>query len=72
NVTFKIIQNTKAESILIYNLLGQQIDQINLQNAAKGQQEISWEKAGGFARGTYLARLISDGKTVQVLKFTKQ
>src|SRR5688572_28888663 len=71
-VSFRIDQGNKAETILIYNLLGQQIDQINLPASNGNQSKVSWDKASLFAKGTYLARLVSKDKTIQHLKFIKQ
>ncbi len=71
-VNFKITGKNKAETILIYNLLGQQIDKISIRNSGAGQQQITWGNAGKFAKGTYLAKLISEDQTVQTLRFIKQ
>jgi hypothetical protein len=68
---FTLNQTGKAESILIYNLLGQQIDKIQLKTLGLGEQKVQWQNAGKHAAGTYVARLISADKSVQALKFTK-
>ena len=68
---FKLNLKTKAESIKIYNVLGQQIDQITLKSAQNGEQNLAWKNAGKYAAGTYVAKLVSSDKTVQTLKFTK-
>jgi hypothetical protein len=68
---FKLNLKTKAESIKIYNVLGQQIDQINLTNVLTGEQNLAWKNAGKYAAGTYVAKLVSGNNTVQTLKFTK-
>src|SRR5688572_25983052 len=68
---FKLNLKTKAESIKIYNVLGQQIDQISLKNAQAGEQNLAWKNAGKYAAGSYVAKLVSADKTVQTLKFTK-
>ncbi|KAA9340568.1 T9SS type A sorting domain-containing protein [Adhaeribacter soli] len=68
---FRLDLKAKAENIIIYNLLGQQVDQIPLKHAGIGEQNINWENAGKHAAGTYLARLVSGGKTIQAIKFMK-
>ena len=68
---FKLNLHTKAESLKIYNLLGQQIDEIKLQHSGLGEQHLQWKNAGKYAAGTYVAKLISQDKKVQILKFTK-
>jgi hypothetical protein len=70
-INFKFDLKAKAESIEIYNLLGQQIDRIAVEKSEAGEQKISWEKAQQFKAGTYVARLIAKDKTVKTLKFTK-
>lgn len=61
----------KAESLIIYNLLGQEIDRISVENNGPGEQRLQWKSAGNFAAGTYVAKLTLKDKTVQALKFTK-
>jgi archaellum component FlaF (FlaF/FlaG flagellin family) len=70
-ITFKYDSKVKAEGILIYNLLGQQVDQILLQNIESGEQKVNWINASNFASGTYIAKLITSENSVQTLKFTK-
>ena len=70
-ITFRFTQVAKAESILIYNLLGQQIDEIQLKTVGFGEQKVPWQNATKHAPGTYVARLITKDKTIQTLKFTK-
>jgi hypothetical protein len=70
-IHFKFDLPAKAESIEIYNLLGQQVDRIALENAGIGEQQIAWANAQKFKPGTYVARLIAKDKTVQTLKFTR-
>jgi hypothetical protein len=70
-VSFKFNQQIKAESIVICNVLGQQVDQIKISKPASGQQHVAWGNAGKHAAGIYIARLIAENKTVQTLKFTK-
>lgn len=71
-VTFRLNEKVKAEKIVIYNLLGQQIDQINLPPALNGIKEAIWTKANQFAKGTYLACLLLDNKQIQTIRFVKQ
>ena len=71
-VSFRTNDVTKAESILIYNLLGQQVDKITIPDSLDSQEKITWEKAHLFASGTYFARLVSKDKSMQMLKFIKQ
>ncbi len=70
-LTFRINLKTKAESIVIYNLLGQQVDKISLTNIGVGEQRLQWQNAGKYAAGTYVAKLVSGDKAVQTIKFTK-
>ena len=70
-LTFNLNLQTKAESIIIYNLLGQQVDEIPLKTLGLGEQKVQWQNAGKHAAGTYVAKLISLEKTIQTLKFTK-
>ncbi|MFC5271866.1 T9SS type A sorting domain-containing protein [Adhaeribacter terreus] len=70
-VNFKFNLNTKAEKIVICNVLGQQVDQISLLKSTTGEQRIQWANAGKHAAGIYIAKLVSTDKTVQTLKFTK-
>ncbi len=70
-ITFKMNLKNRAESIVIYNLLGQQVDRISLTQVAAGEQNIQWLNAGKFAAGTYVAKLINQDKTIETLKFTK-
>jgi hypothetical protein len=71
DVNFKLNAGKAAREILIFNLLGQEIDRIPVGNLPGGEQNIRWEKANAFAAGTYVAKLVSEAKTVQTLKFTK-
>ncbi|MFC5271865.1 T9SS type A sorting domain-containing protein [Adhaeribacter terreus] len=70
-VTFRFNQQSKAESIIIYNLLGRQVDQITISRTASGEQNMQWQNAGKHAAGMYVAKLVSAGKAIQTLKFTK-
>ncbi len=70
-IYFKFSLKTKAESIVIFNLLGRQVDQISLSNAGLGNQTIPWKNAGKFAAGIYVAKIKSADNSVETLKFTK-
>ena len=70
-LNFNLNLQTKAESIVIYNLLGRKVEEIALKTLGLGEQKVQWPNAGKYAAGTYIARLISEDKTVQTLKFTK-
>jgi hypothetical protein len=68
---FNLNLNSKAQSIIIYNLLGQKVDEIQLKTLGVGAQKVPWQNAGKYAAGTYVARLVAADKSVQTLKFTK-
>ncbi len=71
-VSFKVNLPGKEESqILIYNLLGKEIDRILIPAQANEEQQVNWSGAGKFAAGSYIARLCTEGKTIQTLKFIK-
>ena len=70
-LNFNLDLTTKAENIVIYDLLGQKVDVISLKTLGLGAQKVKWQNAGKHAAGAYIARLISADKTVQTLKFTK-
>src|SRR5690606_22537867 len=70
-VNFKFNQQSKAETILIYNILGQQLDAIAIPQHASGEQHIQWQNANKHAAGIYIAKLVSKDKSIQTLKFTK-
>ncbi|MFC5271861.1 T9SS type A sorting domain-containing protein [Adhaeribacter terreus] len=70
-INFRISQPATARVIAIFNLLGQQIDAIPLKTVGSGEQKVQWQNANKYAAGTYVARLISEDKTIQTLKFTK-
>lgn len=57
--------------LIISNILGQQIDKIELKNLAAGEQNISWKNAANFPAGQYFGKLVSGNKNVQTVKFTK-
>lgn len=70
-LTFRFNLLQKAESLVICNLLGQEVDRIPLKNYAPGKQEVRWGNAGQCAAGTYVARLITEDHSVETVKFTK-
>ncbi len=70
-LNFRLNLKTKAESIVIYNLLGQQVDRIPLATIGVGEQKLQWQNAGKYAAGTYVAKLVLGDKAVQTIKFTK-
>lgn len=70
-LNFNLNLKTKVESIQIFNLLGQKVDEIQLKTLGTGEQKVPWPNAGHYAAGTYVAKLVSADKTVQTLKFTK-
>jgi hypothetical protein len=67
-VKFKLNPGIAVREIRIFNLLGQEMDKLKV---AGNDSEVSWENAGKHVAGTYLARLISEDKTLRSLKFTK-
>lgn len=67
-VTFNFASENKPQAILIYNLLGQEIDRILLKNA---ETKTVWFNAEKHPAGLYVAKLVKADKTVQTLKFTK-
>ena len=70
-VHFKLNAGIKAQTILIYNLLGQRIDEIQLKTVGSGEQKVQWQNASKHTAGIYIAKLVSKDKTIQNLKFTK-
>ncbi len=70
-VTFRIGAGEKLPQVLIYNALGQQVDQINSAELNGSSAELIWHRSSGFPAGTYTARLLSGGKPVKALKFMK-
>jgi hypothetical protein len=70
-IYFRCNTADKAETILIYNLLGQQIDEIQLKMVGSGEQKVQWQNAAKHTAGIYIAKLIAKDKTSQTLKFTK-
>lgn len=72
-VTFKF--NLRAacyQKLVIYNALGQQVDQIEFKNQSPGIQEVIWEKGAKMPGGHYTAKLISANQLSQVIRFAKQ
>jgi len=71
-VSFKLNNlNAAAQEILIFNMLGQQIDKISLQNLSAGEQRVVWQNGNLQANGHYIAKLMSGSALLQTLKFTK-
>ena len=70
-VTFNVSGNAKAQSIVIYNLLGQQVDELKIDRTPGHEQKVTWKNAAKHASGTYIARLIANGKTQETIKFTR-
>ena len=56
---------------MIYNLLGQEVDRLDMLNQNNWNGKVSWQRSGQIVAGTYVAKLISADKTVQTLKFMK-
>ncbi|MFC5271863.1 T9SS type A sorting domain-containing protein [Adhaeribacter terreus] len=71
SVTFRFSPKNNAQTLVISNLLGQEIDRIDLRKVISGKQDVAWENAYKFPSGVYIARLETAGKTIQTLKFTK-
>lgn len=70
-MSFRFEQRLLAGSLVIYNGLGQPVDQIPVKTPGEGPLKVNWEKAGQFPAGTYVARLISETGPVQTVKFVK-
>ncbi|MBK0403987.1 T9SS type A sorting domain-containing protein [Adhaeribacter sp. BT258] len=70
-VHFRFSSKDKVQTLVICNILGQEIDRIPLKSTSSETQQITWENAHKFSSGVYLARLEVAGKTTQTLKFTK-
>src|SRR5690606_30669261 len=71
-VSFKLNNlNAAAQEILIFNMLGHQIDKISLQNLIAGEQRVVWQNGNLQANGHYIAKLMSGSALLQTLKFTK-
>lgn len=60
NLTTEITENPE---LVIYNLKGQKVDQLEIKSCESGVNEVIWD-AGGFASGVYLYQLKVDGKTI--------
>ena len=71
-VTFRTQAKGSNPKIIIYNLLGQQIDEVAIKTSGEIAGDIPWQNAAKFPGGTYVAKLISEGRTVQILKFIKR
>ena len=70
-VSFSLLKRNKAREIIIYNLLGQKIDHLNIAATITGKTDLRWSNAAKFPAGTYVAKLVSEDKTVETIKFTK-
>lgn len=70
-LTFSFNLKTRAERILIFNVLGKPVDQIELSLPGTGPQKVAWINAGKFPGGTYVAKLVAADKTIQTITFTR-
>ncbi|KAA9340570.1 T9SS type A sorting domain-containing protein [Adhaeribacter soli] len=70
-VSFRVKAANMPQEIIIYNLQGREIDRILVKATSSGEEVVKWERSPQFATGTYLAKLISENKITQTLKFTK-
>ncbi|HSI89496.1 MAG TPA: T9SS type A sorting domain-containing protein, partial [Adhaeribacter sp.] len=68
-VTFKVKQSQPNQQILIYNVLGQQVDQLSLTGNVNAEQEVIWINAARFPAGQYVARF--NNGNGQALKINK-
>jgi Domain of unknown function (DUF4331) len=68
-LTYHIADDAQV-TIAIYDLSGKMVKVLEDQNLSGGTYEIKW-KANGLPNGTYLARVLVDGKPVQTVKLTK-
>jgi flagellar hook assembly protein FlgD len=57
-------------TIAIYDLNGKMVKLLEDQNLPAGNYETKW-KANGLPNGTYIARVLVDGKSAQTVKLTK-
>jgi hypothetical protein len=70
-VTFSISHHGQPASIIIYNVLGQKIDEISIPKTSDEEQSVQWYNSNKYIAGTYVAKLLSGDKTIKTLKFTK-
>jgi hypothetical protein len=70
-INFRLSGPARAESILIYTLAGQLVDEITIPRNVSGEAQVQWQNARKYAAGTYFAKLVYADKTTQTLKFTK-
>ena len=71
-VSFKVnISKNAAQKLVIYNVLGQEVDKIDLSGLGSGEQTVIWNKASKQAKGQYVAKLVSNQKEVQTIQFSK-
>ncbi len=57
-------------SIMVYDLAGKMVKILENQELPAGNYETKW-RANGLPNGTYIARILVDGKPVQAVKLTK-
>jgi len=70
-VAFNFASQARPQTIIIYNLLGQEIARIPVKTSAGTNQKMVWPNGSKLPAGTYVAKLISENKTSQTMKFTK-
>lgn len=69
-VSFRFnVASSKTQTVIIYNALGQKVDQLEL-NAQAGN-DVKWKNAAKFAAGQYIAKLVNGKAVLQTVKFTK-
>ncbi len=57
-------------SVMVYDLTGKMVKVLEDQNLSAGSYETKWN-ASGLPNGTYIVRILMDGKTAQTVKLTK-
>ncbi len=57
-------------SVVAYDLMGKMVKVLEDQTLSAGSYETKWN-AGGLPNGTYIVRILMDGKTAQTVKLTK-
>ncbi|HSI91294.1 MAG TPA: T9SS type A sorting domain-containing protein, partial [Adhaeribacter sp.] len=68
-ITFKVKQTQLQQQILIYNVLGQQVDQLQLNGNVNTEQEVIWQNAAKFPAGQYVARFSNgNGQSLKINK----
>ena len=68
-LTYHIADDAQV-TIAIYDLSGKMVEVLQDQDLPGGTYQTKW-KANGLPNGTYLARVLVDGKPVQTVKLTK-